>query len=345
MPRLSVRSVAGGGDGRVLKGIDFEIEAGELIVVLGPSGAGKTTLLECIAGLQKPSQGIIEIGGTVVFGPGVDLPPRERGIGIAYQDLGLWPHVNVLDHVSLCLEKKRSTSSRNIDSMMVLERLNLRGKMLSLPGQLSGGERRRLALARALACSPKVLLLDEPMAGADAALRDVLIGVIREVHERAKSATIMVTHRLDEALALADRIAILSQGSLHQMGGKEDVYNHPLTRSAARLMGFENTVPAEVMGEYVNQLVPLERQRELGARDQWAVAIRARDIHLPMQDEDGHGQLWTGTVIDSRFAGGCYQTVLNVGNFEITVLSSRYFESQKQLKLAVDDRFQIVENW
>lgn len=343
MARLSVRGLTGGAGGRVLFGIDLEVKAGERVVVLGPSGAGKTTLLETVAGLRKPDSGVIEIDGRVVYGPGEDVPPNERGIGIAFQDLGLWPHVNVLDHLSLCMEGTRGTSSRNVDSMMALERLGLRSKMTSYPGELSGGERRRLALARALVVSPKVLLLDEPLTGVDGPLRDQLFDVVSEVHERARSATVLVTHRLDEALALGDTIAILADGRLHQVGPATEVFHAPLTSTAAQLLGFENVIPAEKMGEYVNRIVPLGRQKELGTRENWGVALRANEIVLFEVSGTEQTGVWGGTVREARFAGDGYLTWIDVGQFSVKVKTERPYPAKTEVRLGFTGEAKIVE--
>ena len=348
-PRLQAGALYGGYDGRVLKGVDLEVAAGELMVVLGPSGCGKTTLLETIAGLQRSASGEIRIDGQVVASRDVHVPPNMREVGMAFQDLGLWPHVDVRGHISLCQEAVASESGASESgasesgavarSHPASAGLRLRGKEASYPGQLSGGERRRLTLARALAASPKVMLLDEPLAGVDDELREQLYVAIRESHESSGAATILVTHRLEEALALGDSVAILAEGRIHQVGAVRGVYEAPLTATAARLMGFENAIPADTMGAFINRLVPLDRQRELGNRDEWAFAVRARGVRIEP------GGIWQGSVTGSRLTEHGFLTRIAIGEFTLLAMSDTKLDVKTEVDVSVGDEFRVVENW
>jgi sulfate transport system ATP-binding protein len=213
-----------------LRGVDLAIEPGELVALLGPSGSGKTTLLRLIAGLETLDHGTIHFAGT----DAATMSLRERRIGFVFQHYALFRHMNVFDNIAFGLNARpRSTRPEKAEiSRRVLELLDLvqlSGLEGRFPNQLSGGQRQRVALARALAIEPRVLLLDEPFGALDAKVRRELRAWLRDLHRRTGHTTLFVTHDQEEAFELADRVAILNQGRIEQVGTPDDVIRHPAT--------------------------------------------------------------------------------------------------------------------
>ena len=214
--------------------MDLEVRDGELLALLGPSGSGKTTLLRVIAGLEIPDEGRVLFGREDVTGRAV----QDRGIGFVFQHYALFRHLNVFENVAYGLRARRGRRPEAAIRARVgqlLDLVQLGGLGERFPAQLSGGQRQRVALARALAPEPRVLLLDEPFGALDARVRKDLRRWLRDIHRRTGQTTIFVTHDQDEALELADRVAILNQGRLEQVGHPDEVYDRPAT---AFVMGF-----------------------------------------------------------------------------------------------------------
>jgi sulfate transport system ATP-binding protein len=213
-----------------LKGVSLDVAAGELVALLGPSGSGKTTLLRAVAGLEQAD------GGHVFFGD-IDangLPLRERRIGFVFQHYALFRHMRVFDNVAFGLRARPRASRPSPDAIRrkvseLLSLVQLEGLETRYPAQLSGGQRQRVALARALAIEPRVLLLDEPFGALDARVRKDLRKWLKDLHRRIGHTTLFVTHDQDEAFELADRIAILNNGVIEQVGTAEDILHRPAT--------------------------------------------------------------------------------------------------------------------
>lgn len=224
------------GDFRALDDVSLDVPAGSLTALLGPSGSGKSTLLRAIAGLEVLDSGRIEIEGRDV----TDVPPQRRGIGFVFQHYAAFRHMTVRDNVGFGLtirkESKAVIRSR-VDEL--LELVGLGGLQDRYPAQLSGGQRQRMALARALAIQPQVMLLDEPFGALDAKVRAELRDWLRHLHDEVHVTTILVTHDQEEALDVADNIAVLNQGRLEQVGEPTDLYDHPAN---AFVMGFLGSV-------------------------------------------------------------------------------------------------------
>jgi multiple sugar transport system ATP-binding protein len=214
--------------------LDLEIEDGEFLVLLGPSGCGKTTTLRMIAGLEKPTGGDILFDGRSV----ADLEPKERKVAMVFQDYALYPHMSVYNNITLCLRvanvprdeiKKRAQETAEL--LQISELMDRR------PGELSGGQRQRVALARAAIRKPSIYLLDEPLSNIDAILRVRMRGELKKLHERLRTTTVYVTHDQAEAMVLADRIAVMKDGLLHQVGEPLEIYDHPVNRFVATFVG------------------------------------------------------------------------------------------------------------
>jgi iron(III) transport system ATP-binding protein len=226
-----------------LKGIDFEIGAGEFYTLLGPSGCGKSTTLRCIAGLESPDGGEITIGDETVSLDGRSVPANLRPIGMVFQSYAIWPHMTVFNNVAFPLKQARSRVPRAERRARVMEALEL-VKMDALADRpapyLSGGQQQRVALARALVSRPEVLLLDEPLSNLDAKLREDLRHEIKLLTRKLGITTLYVTHDQVEALAMSDRIAVMLEGEILQEGGPRDIYLRPRNDFVARFVGQVN---------------------------------------------------------------------------------------------------------
>lgn len=227
-----------------LKEINLTIGKGEFIALLGPSGCGKSTALNCIAGLLGTTGGGIYIDEKRVD----QLKPEDRGFGMVFQNYALFPHMNVLQNVGFGL-KMRGLPKAEIDkrSRAALALVRLQGQEAKLPGQLSGGQQQRVAIARAIVIEPPVVLMDEPLSNLDAKLRLEMRAEIRRIHNQLGSTTIYVTHDQDEALSLADRIVVLRDGEIRQVGKPHELYEAPRFQDVAAFMGFRNALSGKVV--------------------------------------------------------------------------------------------------
>jgi sulfate/thiosulfate transport system ATP-binding protein len=222
----------------VLRGIDLDVGNGELVALLGPSGSGKTTLLKIVAGLEWPDAGRLEVGGE----DWLALAAQDRRIGFVFQHYALFPHMRVRDNVAfgLTVRPRRARAGRDVIERRVAELMDLLqiGHLADrYPTQLSGGQRQRVALGRALAIEPAVLLLDEPFGALDAAIRRDLRRWLRGVHDTTGSTTIFVTHDQEEAFELADRVVVMGEGRIEQIGDADHIHDHPASPFVARFMG------------------------------------------------------------------------------------------------------------
>jgi multiple sugar transport system ATP-binding protein len=257
-----------GGDVHAVDGVDIQTAEGEYLVLLGPSGCGKTTLLRTIAGLEEATEGEVLIGGNVVNG----LPPRARQVAMVFQSYALYPHKTVLQNISFPLKaEKMAKDERERRARWAAELLGIEPLLSRKPRQLSGGERQRVALARALVREPSVFLLDEPLSNLDAKLRASAREELKQFQERVGTTTIYVTHDQAEAMGLGDRIAVMYEGKLRQLGPPREVYEDPadtfvatflgsppmnLVERGDHLLGFrpENLLPAELVNGDGNRL-------------------------------------------------------------------------------------------
>ena len=231
------------GDLNVLSGVDLHAPDGSLTAVLGPSGSGKSTLLRIIAGFESPDRGLVEIGGTRVYGDGKDLPPEKRRIGFVPQEGALFPHLSVARNVAFGLPRKASGSGRVEEMLELTGMAGLGGRM---PHELSGGQQQRVALARALASSPSLILMDEPFNALDAGLRTKLREDVRTVLSEAGATAILVTHDQQEALSVTDFVAVLREGKLVQTADPATLYNSPTDLDVATFLGEAVLLPARM---------------------------------------------------------------------------------------------------
>lgn len=215
-----------------LDGLTLTAEPGEVLCLLGPSGSGKTTLLRLAAGLEAPRQGRILLNEQVISGPDLFVPPERRGVGLMFQDFALFPHMNVIENVRFGLTAL-SDSEAEKEAMAALQRVGLVHYARQYPHALSGGEQQRVALARALAPRPSVLLMDEPFSGLDSRLRDRVRDETLAILRETRATALVVTHDAEEAMRLGDRIALLREGRLVQLGTAEELYYQPQDLFAA----------------------------------------------------------------------------------------------------------------
>lgn len=244
MSYLTIKSIAKQfGDVRVLKDVSIDISEGEFVALLGPSGCGKTTLLRIIAGLERPDGGHCALAGTDI----TDRPANKRGIGVVFQQFALFPHLTVFDNVAFGLRMRRISTAEQVGRVKdCLAGVRLSGFEARYPRQLSGGQQQRVALARALAIRPALLLLDEPFSSLDARLRREVRLELRALQKRLGITTVFVTHDQEEALALADRVIVMRNGSIEQAGKPEIVYRNPSTPFTATFVGEANLLPVTV---------------------------------------------------------------------------------------------------
>ncbi|HEY4546800.1 MAG TPA: sulfate/molybdate ABC transporter ATP-binding protein [Pedomonas sp.] len=269
---------------QVLRGLDLDIRPGELIALLGPSGSGKTTLLRLIAGLETPSSGTVHFGDEDASHKTV----QERHIGFVFQHYALFRHMTVFDNIAFGLKvrPRAQRPSREEIAAKVRELLSLvqlEGLEGRYPTQLSGGQRQRVALARALAIDPNLLLLDEPFGALDAQVRKDLRRWLRELHDKTRHTTVFVTHDQEEALELADRVVIIHEGTIAQVGTPDEVYNEPATPFVYGFLGAVNVLPAHVKGGHVllegfeTGLVPA---KPIGFEGPANLYVRSHDLEL-----------------------------------------------------------------
>jgi len=286
---------------RAVRPATLAVERGELFAVLGPSGCGKTTLLRLVAGFERPDGGSIEVGGELLAGDGCWVPPERRRIGMVFQDYALFPHLTVaenicfgIDGATRALRRRKGLDAR---AKGALELVGLQHKAERYPHELSGGERQRVALARALAPEPAVVLLDEPFSSLDASLRAGLRREVELILREAGATAVLVTHDQEEALSLADRIAVMRDGAVVQTGTPEEVYHRPLDRWTAQFVGEVNVLHGVAD--------PLGVNTELGffdlalPADPGVIRVAVRPEQLELRaDDDGNA-----TVDDREFRG------------------------------------------
>ena len=303
--------------------IDLVIEQGELVVLLGPSGCGKTTTLRCVAGLEDVSSGTIRMGSEIVSSPGHSVPPERRAIGMVFQSYAIWPHMNVFENVAFGLRLKRLAKSeieskvQQVLSLVGLERFGARDI-----SKLSGGQQQRVALARAIVLEPRVLLFDEPLSNLDAKLREHMRFEIRELQKRLGITSIYVTHDQQEAMVIADRVVLMNQGRIDQIGQPQELYRRPATRFGAEFVGLTNMMPATVVRAgrvRVNEHLELDCPTEVASAGLHVdVMVRPEDVHLSDTALPGENVV-QGTVRRAYFLGNLADVYVEVGGTELRI--------------------------
>ena len=299
------------GSFQALEGVSLEIFGGEFVCFLGPSGCGKTTLLRAIAGLDVQTGGRIEQGGRDVSG----LPAGERDFGIVFQSYALFPNLTVARNVGYGLESRRiPRGERNRRVAELLDLVGLPDAGPKYPAQLSGGQQQRVALARALATSPGLLLLDEPLSALDARVRQHLRTEIVRLHRRLGITTVMVTHDQEEALSMADRIVVMDQGRIEQVGTPLTIYRHPASRFVADFIGRMNFIPGVAAGPGRVRVGTIELEAaglDGLARDAAVtLGIRPEDVQVRGIGAESPNA-FAARVEEMEFLGGIWRTALS----------------------------------
>lgn len=328
MVHISIRDLTKRfGKQTVLDRVNLEIGEGELFFLLGPSGCGKTTLLRHIAGFYKPDAGGVFFGDEDV----TRLPAHKRGTGMMFQSYALWPHLNVAQNVAFGLEeRKRPDAEIKQRVLEALDLVKLGGLGARKISQLSGGQQQRVALARALVIRPRCLLLDEPLSNLDAKLRHEMRAEIRRICKEFGLTGIYVTHDRDEALSMADRVAIMDGGRLAQVGTPEEVYRNPASRMVAGFIGEANFIPGTVITRAASQCyevkTPFTTLRARPFSDEWEPRHDEKVLLAVRPESLTFGHLletpnrFPGHIIGTTYLGSSVQYVMQVkGGPEITI--------------------------
>ena len=307
--RLDVLHLTRGfGGGPVVDDVSLTVAAGQVTCLLGPSGCGKSTTLRMIAGVERVDRGEIIIDGRMVAGPGQHVPPEQRSVGLMFQDFALFPHLTVADNVGFGLRIDKVEKARRVAEL--LDKVDLSEFGSKHPHQLSGGEQQRVALARALAPRPRVMLMDEPFSGLDNRLRDGIRDRTLELLKEEGTAVLLVTHEPDEAMRMADEIALMRGGRIVQKGAPYNVYNAPVDKAAAAFFSDLNVIRGVSKGALTE--TPFGAFLTPGHGDGAEVEIVIRPQHLRIDfDRGGRGPNPTpaegtaarGTVVRSRYLG------------------------------------------
>jgi iron(III) transport system ATP-binding protein len=292
----------------VVQELTLHLEPGHILALLGPSGCGKTTTLRLLAGFEAIDSGRIEIAGQVVADGRLHLPPEKRRVGMVFQDYAIFPHLNVAQNIAFGLGRGATADKR---TQAMLDLVGLERVDGQMPHELSGGQQQRVALARALALEPVVLLLDEPFSNLDTTLRVQVRAEVRDLLKKSQATAIFVTHDQEEALFIGDRVAVMNQGQLEQLGTPYDLFHRPSTRFVAAFMGETDFVPGMVTGQgVVTPLGILPQSINLAEGTAVAVAVRPDDVTLAA-DNEGNGR-----IVARRFVGiaNIYRIALNDGS-------------------------------
>ncbi|WP_296744378.1 sulfate/molybdate ABC transporter ATP-binding protein [Mesorhizobium sp.] len=294
-----------------LHDVSLDIKSGELIALLGPSGSGKTTLLRLIAGLERPTRGKIFFGDEDASQKSI----QERNVGFVFQHYALFRHMTVVDNIGFGLKVRHGVARPPAQEIRrraseLLDLVQLSGLEKRYPAQLSGGQRQRVALARAMAIEPKVLLLDEPFGALDAQVRRELRRWLREIHDTTGHTTVFVTHDQEEALELADRVVVMSQGRIEQVGSADDIYDTPNSPFVYGFIGESSSLPVKVEnGEVWLADRPIGLQAPDAPPGEATLYFRPHDVELL----DGCSGCIAGTVATSRRVAGTRRVELEIG--------------------------------
>ncbi len=304
-----------------VKNVNLQINKGELVTLLGPSGCGKTTTLRMIAGFEFPTSGKITLDGQEIN----SLPPHKRGMSMVFQSYAIFPHLDVFENIAYGLNvqklpKKQITERVN----RVLELVHLEGYGHRAPNQLSGGQQQRVALARALVMEPKVLLMDEPLSNLDAKLREEMRTEIRRIQRELNITSVYVTHDQIEAMTLSDKIVVMDQGLIQQIGSPMEIYRHPQTKFVANFIGRANFVDGKVVSQSKDELLvaTMGKKIQLSCGDQTykkdsAVILIIRPEMLRVRKT---GETFAGVVRRAVYLGNCIEYDVEVDGNLLTAV-------------------------
>lgn len=307
------------GDAVALEAVSLEVAKGEFVAILGPSGCGKTTLLRIVGGFLEPTTGQISLNGDVLSEPGHITPVEERNLGMVFQSFALWPHMTVREHVEFPLKSKRWKSMDSMRRRQVVDEalaaMRIEALADRLPAELSGGQRQRVALARAIVAKPALLLMDEPLSALDAELKMSMRSEIQNIHAMTGATILYVTHDQSEALSMADRVVIMKDGRIEQVGTPEEVYRHPQTRFAATFVSKANLVRGSWAGRRFTPFDGSTVLREDPA-DPVAESFKREGLY-PVRPEDfmlaDDGEGLEGVIENRQYEGRTVRYVVRCG--------------------------------
>jgi putative spermidine/putrescine transport system ATP-binding protein len=322
-----------GKDTIAVKDFDLDVEKGELVSFLGPSGCGKTTTLRMVAGFEVPTTGTIRINGQDI----TNVPPNKRNVGMVFQAYALFPNMSVGDNIGFGMKvakRPKEEIKARVDEMLDL--IHMPGYGDRYPYQLSGGQQQRVALARALALRPQILLLDEPLSALDAKIRVSLRGEIRSIQQKLGITAIYVTHDQEEALSLSDRVVVMNNGLMEQVGPPFEIYNFPTTKFVAEFVGTLNAVPGEVVDPDA-QIVRIDGQLLQTAEDMSGmekgqkVALAIRPERLSFASEGVKPNLIDCTIESINFLGSIVRIQVRIGShlFYMDTFNNPFLELPK----------------
>jgi iron(III) transport system ATP-binding protein len=328
MATLELQNLSKSYDGvtRALDAVNLNIAHGELVALLGPSGCGKTTTLRLVAGFMEPDEGEIRVGGEVIASPSHSLPPERRRMSMIFQSYAIWPHKTIYQNVAYGLKYRGISGADAADKIRkILGVVQLDKLAERYPGELSGGQQQRVALARALVVEPEILLLDEPLSNLDANLREEMRFEIRRLHDEFHFTSVYVTHDQSEAMVIADRICVMNQGRIEQVGSPDEIYERPRTRFVADFVGKTNLLSGALVGPdrfdlgggIVLSILP---QPEISVDEGISVSLRPHDIRLVRQTDKAHAALangyqsFQGTVEECFYFGEVLDYQVRIGD-------------------------------
>ena len=301
-------------------GVDLDIGKGEFMTFLGPSGCGKTTTLRMIAGLIEPTEGEISVGGKLLSSPGTKVvPPEQRNMGMVFQSYAVWPHMTVFENVAFPLRNlKKSKEEIGKRVRAALELVKLDGLEDRYPSNLSGGQQQRVALARAMAIEPDILLFDEPLSNLDAKLREEMRFELKEIQRRIGVTSIYVTHDQAEAMAISDRIAVMSHGQIKQIGKPREIYDSPEDPFTAEFIGLANFFPGKATSEKTvclagREELEIDGCRELNMGADVILSIRPHNIKIYKEVNKTRNEL-QGIVAKGAYLGDKVDYRVRVGD-------------------------------
>ena len=324
----------------VLENISFDVAEGEVLVLLGASGSGKTTILRLIAGLEMPYTGKVMLHGKDV----TELPARERGVGVIFQSYALFPKMTVEKNIGYGLrirKRKRKEIRETVNELLALVRLEPHRK--KYPSQLSGGQQQRVAIARTLAYKPEVLLFDEPFGALDTQTRVHLRREIRALLKKVNVPAIFITHDQEEALELGDRVAVLNEGRIEQLGTPFEIYNHPATEYVATFLGAANILEATVRNDFLEvgraRVPAILDPGEFHNGDRVKIVFRPEDVVLSKSDfmRAGASKIATGRIEEISFVGAYERVRLRLDDGSQTIIATRPKPEATAVRLQIGD--------
>jgi spermidine/putrescine transport system ATP-binding protein len=336
MPLIAIDRVTKSyGSLQVLKDVSLNIEEGEFVALLGPSGCGKTTLLRAIAGFVDIDGGDISIAGRSMTGE----PPNRRPVNMVFQNYALFPHLSVRENVAFG-PRRNGVEKAAIPGLVAhaLETVGMSAYADRLPAQLSGGQQQRVALARAIANKPKVLLLDEPLGALDLKLRKRMQMELKQLHQKLGITFLFVTHDQEEALVMADRIVVMHDGNIAQVGSGEDIYARPESRYVADFIGEANILPLEVRPDGALRLLGQTADLPYRATGAGEPALLVRPEEIRIGEVPADGVALTATVTDRVFIGNATRIFVKLDNGQSVVIQQAGAERDNALRPGDDVR-------